>query len=212
MTCERTAAVRVLLADDHPVVREGLCAMLASDPGIEIAGQAGSGEEAVTQAERLAPDVVLLDLRMGGMDGVAATGHILRRSPRSRVVIVTTYEDDGDILRAVEAGAAGYLLKGTSRAQLVEAVHAAARGETVLTPSLAGKLVRARTEVAPLLSGRECEVLRLVGQGLSNAEIGRELFIGEATVKTHLLRAFRKLGVADRTAAVLTALERGLLS
>ncbi len=212
MTLERTAAVRVLLADDHPVVREGLCAMLASDPGIEIAGQAGSGEEAVTQAERLAPDVVLLDLRMGGMDGVAATGHILRRSPRSRVVIVTTYEDDGDILRAVEAGAAGYLLKGTSRAQLVEAVHAAARGETVLTPSLAGKLVRARTEVAPLLSGRECEVLRLVGQGLSNAEIGRELFIGEATVKTHLLRAFRKLGVADRTAAVLTALERGLLT
>ncbi|MER7155670.1 response regulator transcription factor [Streptomyces lydicus] len=212
MTFERTAAVRVLLADDHPVVREGLCAMLASDPGIEIAGQAGSGEEAVTQAERLAPDVVLLDLRMGGMDGVAATGHILRRSPRSRVVIVTTYEDDGDILRAVEAGAAGYLLKGTSRAQLVEAVHAAARGETVLTPSLAGKLVRARTEVAPLLSGRECEVLRLVGQGLSNAEIGRELFIGEATVKTHLLRAFRKLDVADRTAAVLTALERGLLS
>ncbi|MFF7410935.1 response regulator [Streptomyces lydicus] len=212
MTLERTAAVRVLLADDHPVVREGLCAMLASDPGIEIAGQAGSGEEAVTQAERLAPDVVLLDLRMGGMDGVAATGHILRRSPRSRVVIVTTYEDDGDILRAVEAGAAGYLLKGTSRAQLVEAVHAAARGETVLTPSLAGKLVRARTEVAPLLSGRECEVLRLVGQGLSNAEIGRELFIGEATVKTHLLRAFRKLDVADRTAAVLTALERGLLT
>ncbi|ARH92910.1 response regulator [Streptomyces sp. MOE7] len=212
MTFERTAAVRVLLADDHPVVREGLCAMLASDPGIEIAGQAGSGEEAVTQAERLAPDVVLLDLRMGGMDGVAATGHILRRSPRSRVVIVTTYEDDGDILRAVEAGAAGYLLKGSSRAQLVEAVHAAARGETVLTPSLAGKLVRARTEVAPLLSGRECEVLRLVGQGLSNAEIGRELFIGEATVKTHLLRAFRKLDVADRTAAVLTALERGLLS
>ncbi|MFI0213114.1 response regulator [Streptomyces lydicus] len=212
MTLERAAAVRVLLADDHPVVREGLCAMLASDPGIEIAGQAGSGEEAVTQAERLAPDVVLLDLRMGGMDGVAATGLILRRSPRSRVVIVTTYEDDGDILRAVEAGAAGYLLKGTSRAQLVEAVHAAARGETVLTPSLAGKLVRARTEVTPLLSGRECEVLRLVGQGLSNAEIGRELFIGEATVKTHLLRAFRKLDVADRTAAVLTALERGLLS
>ncbi|MGW9041530.1 response regulator [Streptomyces lydicus] len=212
MTRERTAAVRVLLADDHPVVREGLCAMLASDPGIEIAGQAGSGEEAVAQAERLAPDVVLLDLRMGGMDGVAATGHLLRRSPRSRVVIVTTYEDDGDILRAVEAGATGYLLKGSSRAQLVEAVHAAARGETVLTPSLAGKLVRARTGAAPLLSGRECEVLRLVGQGLSNAEIGRELFIGEATVKTHLLRAFRKLDVTDRTAAVLTALERGLLT
>ncbi|MEU5208118.1 response regulator transcription factor [Streptomyces sp. NPDC020742] len=205
--------VRVLLADDHPVVREGLCAMLESDPGIGVVGQAGSGEEAVALAERLVPDVVLLDLRMGGMDGVAATGQILRRVPHSRVVIVTTYEDDGDILRAVEAGAAGYLLKGSSRAELIDAVHSAARGGTVLTPSLAPKLFRARAgEEAPVLSGRECEVLRLVGQGLTNAEIGRELFIGEATVKTHLLRAFKKLGVSDRTAAVLTALERGLLT
>lgn len=212
MRAERATLVRVLLADDHPVVREGLCAMLESDPGIEIVGQAGSGEEAVALADRLAPDVVLLDLRMGGMDGVAATGQVLRRSPRSRVVIVTTYEDDVDILRAVEAGAAGYLLKGSSRAELIDAVHGAARGGTVLTPSLAGKLFRARAVEAPLLSGRECEVLRLVGQGLTNAEIGRELFIGEATVKTHLLRAFKKLEVSDRTAAVLTALERGLLS
>lgn len=204
--------VRVLLADDHPVVREGLCAMLAADPGIEVVGQAGSGEEAVALARRLVPDVALLDLRMGGMDGVGATGHIRQRTPHTKVVIVTTYEDDADILRAVEAGAAGYLLKGSSRAELTGAVHAAARGETVLTPSLAGKLFRARTVEAPLLSGRECEVLRLVGQGLTNAEIGRELFIGEATVKTHLLRAFKKLDVSDRTAAVLTALERGLLS
>ncbi|MGW7638338.1 response regulator [Streptomyces decoyicus] len=209
---EDVVAVRVLLADDHPVVHEGLCAMLESDPGIDVIGQAGSGEEAVTLATRLTPDVVLLDLRMGGMDGVAATGHILRQSPRSKVVIVTTYEDDSDILRAVEAGAAGYLLKGSSRAELIDAVHGAARGATVLTPSLAPKLFRARAVDTPLLSGRECEVLRLVSQGLTNADIGRELFIGEATVKTHLLRAFKKLEVSDRTAAVITALERGLLS
>ncbi|REK87131.1 DNA-binding response regulator [Streptomyces inhibens] len=212
MGAEQTAAVRVLLADDHPVVREGLCAMLESDPGIEVVGQAGSGEEAVALAGRLAPDVVLLDLRMGELDGVGATGQILRQSPRTKVVIVTTYEEDSDILRAVEAGAAGYLLKGSSRAELIGAVHGAARGETVLTPSLATKLFRARAVEAPLLSGRECEVLRLVGQGLTNAEIGRELFIGEATVKTHLLRAFKKLEVSDRTAAVMTAWERGMLS
>ncbi|MGW2009355.1 response regulator [Streptomyces nigrescens] len=209
---ENPAAVRVLLADDHPVVREGLCAMLESDPGIEVVGQAGSGEEAVTLTERLAPDLVLLDLRMGAMDGVAATGHILRRSPRTKVVIVTTYEDDSDILRAVEAGASGYLLKGSSRAELIDAVHGAARGATVLTPSLAPKLFRARAVETPLLSARECEVLRLVSQGLTNAEIGRQLFIGEATVKTHLLRAFKKLEVSDRTAAVITALERGSLA
>ncbi|MGP8299456.1 response regulator [Streptomyces inhibens] len=212
MSAEQTATVKVLLADDHPVVREGLCAMLESDPGIEIVGQAGSGEEAVALVGRLAPDVVLLDLRMGELDGVGATGQILRQSPGTKVVIVTTYEEDSDILRAVEAGAAGYLLKGSSRAELIGAVHGAAHGETVLTPSLATKLFRARAVEVPLLSGRECEVLRLVGQGLTNAEIGRELFIGEATVKTHLLRAFKKLEVSDRTAAVMTAWERGLLS
>ncbi|WP_051966494.1 response regulator transcription factor [Kitasatospora mediocidica] len=204
--------IGVLLADDHPVVRAGLSAMLESADGISVVGQAGSGEEAVAQAVALRPDIVLLDLRMGAMDGVAATGQILRQSPGSRVVIVTTYEDDADILRAVEAGASGYLLKGSSRQELIDAVQTAARGETVLTPSLAGKLFRARGVSPVALSGRECEVLRLVSQGKTNADIGVELFIGEATVKTHLLRAFRKLGVSDRTAAVMTALERGLLS
>ncbi|MFD7630450.1 response regulator [Streptomyces sp. NPDC059851] len=205
--------IGVLLADDHPVVREGLSAMLELDEGIRVVGQAGSGEEAVLQAARLLPDIVLLDLRMGAMDGVAATGHILRESPRTKVVIVTTYEDDADILRAVEAGAAGYLLKGSSREELVHAVKAAARGETVLTPSLAPKLFRAaRVPEAPVLSEREREVLQLVRRGLTNADIGRRLFISEATVKTHLLRSFKKLSVSDRTAAVITALERGLLS
>ncbi|MEV0416092.1 response regulator transcription factor [Streptomyces sp. NPDC050448] len=201
-----------MLVDDHPVVREGLSAMLELDEGIRVVGQAGSGEEAVLLAARLRPDIVLLDLRMGAMDGVTATGHILRESPGTKVVIVTTYEDDADILRAVEAGAAGYLLKGSSREELVHAVKAAARGETVLTPSLAPKLFRARVVKAPVLSEREREVLQLVRQGLTNAHIGRRLFISEATVKTHLLRAFKKLSVSDRTAAVITALERGLLS
>ncbi|KIF75942.1 LuxR family transcriptional regulator [Streptomyces sp. 150FB] len=203
--------IGVLLVDDHPVVREGLCAMLESADGITVVGQAGSGEEAVTQAAALSPDLVLLDLRMGDMDGVTATAHIRRRSPRTKVVIVTTYEDEADILRAVEAGAAGYLLKGSSRIELINAVQAAARGETVLTPSLATKLFRARGAGPSPLSERECEVLRLVGRGLTNADIGKQLFIGEATVKTHLLRTFKKLDVSDRTAAVLTAMERGLL-
>ncbi len=204
--------IRVLLADDHPVVREGLSAMLESAEGITVVGQAGSGEEAVVQAVALRPDITLLDLRMGGMDGVEATGQILRQVPGCKVVIVTTYEDDSDILRAVEAGAAGYLLKGSSRQELIDAVQTAARGETVLTPSLAGKLFRSRTVEPSPLSGREREVLRLVGRGLTNAEIGTELFVSEATVKTHLLRSYRKLGVSDRTAAVMTAMERGFLS
>lgn len=204
--------IRVLLADDHPVVREGLSAMLESAEGITVVGQAGSGEEAVVQAIALRPDITLLDLRMGGMDGVEATGQILRQVPGCKVVIVTTYEDDSDILRAVEAGAAGYLLKGSSRQELIDAVQTAARGETVLTPSLAGKLFRSRTVEPSPLSGREREVLRLVGRGLTNAEIGAELFVSEATVKTHLLRSFKKLGVSDRTAAVMKAMERGFLS
>ncbi|MGP9017974.1 response regulator [Streptomyces sp. BR1] len=204
--------ITVMLVDDHPVVREGLSSMLQSAEGVSVVGQAGSGEEAVAMVDKLTPDIVLLDLRMGGMDGVETTGHLLRVSPDTKVVIVTTYESDTDILRAVEAGAAGYLLKGSSRDDLVNAVKAAARGETVLTPSLAPKLFRARVVEPPALSDREREVLQLVSLGLTNADIGRRLFISEATVKTHLLRSFKKLSVSDRTAAVITALERGLLS
>ncbi|MDH2429982.1 response regulator transcription factor [Sphaerisporangium sp. TRM90804] len=204
--------IRVLIVDDHPVVREGLRGMLEADPGLAVAGEAGSGDEAVARARELAPDVILMDLRMPGGDGVGAITRILADRPESRVVVLTTYETDQDIVRAVEAGAAGYLLKDTSRADLVAAVFAAVRGETVLSPSVATKLVsRMRAPAAESLSRRETEVLALVARGLTNAEVGRELFISETTVKTHLLRVFGKLGVSDRTAAVTTALRRGLL-
>ncbi|HEY7596452.1 MAG TPA: response regulator transcription factor [Actinophytocola sp.] len=204
--------IRVMLVDDHPVVREGLRGMLEAEPDLTVVGEAGSGEEAVAQAGAVAPDVILMDLRMRGLDGVGATERILAASSQVRVVVLTTYETDADILRAVEAGASGYLLKDASRADLAGAIRAAARGETVLAPSVAGRLVnQVRRPVTQTLSGREVEVLGLVAKGLTNAEIGRSLHITEATVKTHLLRAFGKLDVSDRTAAVTTAMAQGLL-
>lgn len=205
--------LRVMIVDDHPVVREGLRGMLEADSGITVVGEAASGDEAVVRATELTPDVILMDLRMPDGDGVSATSRILTGRPESRVVVLTTYETDADIVRAVEAGAAGYLLKDTSRADLLAAIRSAARGETVLSPSVATRLVtRMRAPVTESLSPRETEVLSLVARGLTNAEIGRALFIGETTVKTHLLRVFGKLGVSDRTAAVTTALDRGLLT
>jgi len=204
--------IRVLLADDHPVVRAGLRGMLAAEPGIEVAGEAASGPEAVAQARAGAYDVILMDLRMPGGDGVMATEQIIASSPGARILILTTYETDADILRAVEAGATGYLLKDATPAELADAVRAAARGETVLAPSVAGRLVTyVRRPPRESLSARETEVLALVARGRTNAEIGGALYISEATVKTHLLRAFGKLGVSGRTAAVTTAIERGLL-
>ncbi|GAA2433530.1 response regulator transcription factor [Actinomadura vinacea] len=212
MTAGGGRPIRVILVDDHPVVREGLAAMLRSAADIEVVGQAGSGDEAVALCPVLEPDVVLMDLRMERMDGAASTAAIVSAAPRIRVLIVTTYETDSDILRAIEAGATGYVLKGSSRDELIAAIHAAARGETVLSPSVASRLFQVRARPAPnALSEREREILRLVGRGLSNAEIGKELLIGEATVKTYLLRAYRKLEVSDRTAAVVAAMERGLL-
>lgn len=202
--------IKVLLVDDHPVVREGLRGMLAGEDDIAVVAEAGSAAEAVAATLAGEPDVVLMDLRMPGGDGVAATVQVLAQRPGARVVVLTTYETDADILRAVEAGAAGYLLKDATRQELAQAIRAAARGETVLAPSVAAKLVsRMRSPVD--LSRREIEVLRLVARGHTNAEVGRQLLISEATVKTHLLRAFAKLGVTDRTAAVTAALERGIL-
>jgi DNA-binding NarL/FixJ family response regulator len=202
--------IKILLVDDHPVVREGLRGMLADEADLRVVAEAGGAAEAVAAVRRHAPDVVLMDLRMPGADGVEATTRVLAQRPATRVVVLTTYETDSDILRAVEAGAAGYLLKDATRQDLAQAVRAAARGETVLAPSVAAKLV-SRMRAPVDLSPREIQVLRLVARGRTNAEIGRELFISEATVKTHLLRTFSKLSVSDRTAAVTTALERGIL-
>jgi len=204
--------IRILLVDDHPVVRHGLRGMLEAEPDLTVVGEAGSGAAGVELAIAQRPDIVLMDLRMPGGDGVAATEQILARLPQTRVVVLTTYESDRDILRAIEAGACGYLLKDASPAELAGAVRSAARGETVLAPSVASTLVRqVRSPAPPPLSAREAQVLRLVGRGLTNADIGRELFISEATVKTHLLRVFAKLEVADRTAAVTKAMSLGMI-
>ncbi len=204
--------IAVLLVDDHPVVRAGVRGMLDGEPDIRVVGEAGRAVEALASVRALRPDVVLMDLRMPDGDGVDATARILAETPAPRVLVLTTYETDADILRAVEAGAIGYLLKDASRADLLAAIRSAARGETVLAPAVATRLLhRVRAPGATALSPRELEVLHLVGRGLSNVDIGRELYISEATVKTHLLRTFAKLGVSDRTAAVTRAIAAGLI-
>ena len=202
--------IHVLAVDDHPMVRAGLRAMLAGAAGIEVVAEASCAAEAVAAARAHQPDVVLMDLRMPGGDGVHATALVLKERPGCRVVIVTTFDNEADIVRALEAGASGYVLKDAARDELVRAIRAAADGETVLAPSVAAKLVTRMLSPAAL-SRREIEVLDLVSVGRTNAEIGRTLFISEATVKTHLMRAFGKLGVGDRTAAVTTAIQRGIL-
>lgn len=204
-------AIRVLVVDDHPVVRSGLVGMLDVEDDVVVVGEAGDGDEALARLAVRPADVVLMDLRMPRMDGADATAAILRRHPGTQVLVLTTFDTDADILRAVEAGATGYLLKDTPREQLLAAVRAAAQGQSVLAPSVAARLVRRMRTPEPTPTPRELQVLGGVARGLSNAEIGRELFIGEATVKTHLLRLFAKLGVDDRTRAVTVAMERGLL-
>ncbi|OAT67955.1 LuxR family transcriptional regulator [Mycobacteroides immunogenum] len=203
----------ILLVDDHPVVREGFRGMLEAEPDFTVIGEASSALEAVAAAQTLQPDVILMDLRMPGQDGVWATERILSAQPSTRILIVTTYESDSDIVRAVETGAAGYILKNASRHQLAEAVRQTAIGRTVLAPSVAERLIRSTHQRAaiPNLSAREIEILTHVAKGATNADIGRALFISEATVKTHLLRTFNKLDVGDRTAAVTTAQTLGLL-
>ncbi|MFG3284858.1 response regulator [Streptomyces sp. NPDC048111] len=209
------ATITLLICDDHPVVRDGLRGMFASADGFEVLGEASDGVEGVDLAERLDPDVVLMDLRMPGGGGVAAIAELTRRRLRSKVLVLTTYDTDSDTLPAIEAGATGYLLKDAPREELFTAVRAAAAGRTVLSPAVASRLVTAvRRPAAPAgepLSAREREVLELVAKGTPNREIARALFISEATVKTHLTHLYGKLGVKDRAAAVAVAYDRGIL-
>jgi len=207
------APIRLLIADDHPVVRDGLSGMFSGDDGFEVIGEAANGAQAVTLACALEPDVILMDLRMPEMDGVAAIAELARRKVAARVLVLTTYDTDSDVVRAVEAGATGYLLKDSPREDLLRAVRAAARGEAALSPSVATRLLgQVRAPAQEPLSQREFEVLELVARGATNREAAAKLFISEATVKTHLLHLYEKLGVNDRAAAVSEAYQRGLLS
>ncbi|MEV0585175.1 response regulator transcription factor [Nonomuraea sp. NPDC050310] len=204
--------VRVLIADDHPVVRDGIRAMLGTQADLEVVGEAVSGADAVRLALELRPDVTLMDLQMPELDGASAISRIREHDPAAKVIVLTTYDTDSDISRAIDAGAIGYLLKDTRREQLFEAVRAAARGESALSPAIATRVLSwARTEPPGSLSGREIEVLGAVARGLSNKAIAAHLCISEATVKTHLLHVFTKLGVDDRTAAVTVAATRGII-
>lgn len=206
-------SIRILITDDHPVVREGLAGMLAGQPDFEVVGMAEDGETAVRLHASLSPDVTLMDLQMPGLDGVGAIEAIKAQQTSAHILVLTTYDSDADILRAIEAGATGYLLKDTPREELFRAIRTAAKGESVLAPAVAARLMtRMRAPAEENLSGREIEVLQLVAKGYSNKEVGKELRISTATVKTHLIHIYNKLGVDDRTAAVTTALEKGIIT
>lgn len=208
-----SATIRVLIVDDHPVVRNGLSGMFAGEEGIEVVGEAADGSDAVRRARALSPDVILMDLRMPEMDGVSAITALTAAGVSTRVLVLTTYDSDGDVVSAIEAGATGYLLKDTPPEQLFRAVRAAAAGEAVLAPSVTDRVVRQlRTPAQASLSQRELEVLELVAQGAGNRQAAARLFISEATVKTHLIHIYAKLGVNDRAAAVAEAFNRGLLT
>jgi len=205
--------ISVLIVDDHPVVRDGLRGMFSADPRFEVLGEAGDGTEAITAGEQLRPDVILMDLRMPRTDGVTAIKELARRGVPAKVLVLTTYDTDSDVLPAIEAGATGYLLKDAPREELFRAVEAAARGQAVLSPAVATRLMgQIRQPASEPLSQRELEVLELIAQGSTNREAARALFISEATVKTHLLHVYAKLGVNDRAAAVATAFSRGYLT
>jgi len=206
--------IRIVIADDHPIFRAGLLGLLSGQEDFQVVGEAANGREAVAVVRHAAPRVLLVDLQMPELDGVNAIRQIRELAPETRILVLTTYDSDGDILRAVEAGATGYLLKDTPREELFRAIRATARGDSVLSPAVASKLVGRARGGGPLeraLSTRELEVLTLVARGISNKIIGKDLRISEATVKTHLIHIFAKLGVDDRTAAVTAAIERGIL-
>jgi DNA-binding NarL/FixJ family response regulator len=207
-------AIRLLIVDDHPIMRDGLRGVFSDDPDFEVVGEAGDGAEAVALAARLAPDVILMDLRMPVMGGVEAIMQLRTAGHPARVLILTTYDTDRDVLPAIEAGATGYLLKDAPRDELLRAVRAAHAGQPVLAPSVAGALMSRAggRRPEPGLSPREVEVLRLVAEGATNQSAARRLMVSETTIKTHLLHIYAKLEVRDRASAVATAYKRGLLS
>lgn len=204
--------IRVVVADDHPIVRSGIVGLLSSADDIDVVGEAVNGAEAVALATQLSPDVVLMDLRMPGLGGAEATAQLVAVHPDIRVLILTTYESDENILTAIEAGASGYLLKAAPQEEILAGLRSVARGEVALAPSIAALLVNRMREPARItLSERETQVLALVSDGNSNRQIAAALFVSEATVKTHLIHVFEKLEVKDRTRAVTKAMELGLL-
>lgn len=205
-------ALQVMLVDDHPIVRAGLRALFTAHPDVDIIAEAATGEEAVVLAAKLQPDVVLCDLRLGeGMDGVRTTAALRRQDPAPAVIILTTFDRDAEILGAVEAGAAGYLLKDSPPEAIVAAISQAAAGKLVLTPQLNARVAKALRSPRLQLTERELEVLRMLDTGASNREIAKELFVTEATVKTHLVHIFDKLGVTNRSRAISVARETGLV-
>jgi DNA-binding NarL/FixJ family response regulator len=205
--------IRVLLTDDHPIVRDGLAAVLELQPDMEVVGEAGDGAEAVAKARELKPDVVLMDLQLPGFSGAEATRQILADSPQTRVLILTAYDSDEGILEAVRAGASGYLLKGAMRQELIQAIRVVASGGSLLHPALVARLLEHRTPTGTheQLTEREHEVLKLVVEGLRNKEISDVLGIAERTVKFYTSIIFQKLGVTSRTEAVAAALKQGLV-
>jgi len=203
--------IRILVVDDHPIVRTGLVGLLDAADDMVVVGTGATGLDAVRLAAELQPDVVLMDLRMPGLDGDEATARIRSSVPATRVVILTMFETDDAILRAIGAGASGYLLKASPEDELLAGIRAVAAGEVALAPSVSRLLVRQAAQPAVRLTARELDVLRLVAEGLGNREIGERLHVGEATVKTHLLTAFPKLAAKTRTGAVTRARELGLL-
>ena len=210
--------IRVLVVDDHPLYRDGMRGLLESVEGMEVVGEATCGEEAVELAENLKPEVILMDLKMPGMSGIEATRRIVQDSPNIRVLVVTMFEDDGTVFRAMRAGARGYLLKGANYDEMLRAIKAVGNGEAIFSPGLAVRLANFFAEIRPAsspqvfpeLSDREREVLDLIAQGRKNPEIARRLYLSPKTVRNHVSNIISKLQVADRTQAIIRAREAGL--